>query len=138
MLERAIQSHLLNIFNSSWSPRLDDQQKVRYLHRDKAFDSFTDNTVKLSLYLQKLHTISRTFLKCQADITKVKFVQRRWVTAERSCPCKQLACPAIGGGSEVTFNPLVPGCVTEGFLVLTSPGKIKHLYFTLIFDNINP
>ncbi|KAG8256274.1 hypothetical protein J6590_072179 [Homalodisca vitripennis] len=31
-----------------------------------------------------------------------------WVTAERSRPCKQPACPAIGGGSEVTFKPLVP------------------------------
>ncbi|KAG8309705.1 hypothetical protein J6590_078500 [Homalodisca vitripennis] len=29
------------------------------------------------------------------------------VTAERSCPCKQPACPAIGGRSEVTFNPLI-------------------------------
>ncbi|KAG8302651.1 hypothetical protein J6590_028569 [Homalodisca vitripennis] len=28
------------------------------------------------------------------------------VTAERSCPCKRPACPAIGGGSEVTFKPL--------------------------------
>ncbi|KAG8242546.1 hypothetical protein J6590_063117 [Homalodisca vitripennis] len=25
------------------------------------------------------------------------------VTAERSCPCKRPACPAIGGGSEVTY-----------------------------------
>ncbi|KAG8331129.1 hypothetical protein J6590_047547 [Homalodisca vitripennis] len=31
-----------------------------------------------------------------------------WVTAERSCPCKQSACPAIGGGMEITYNPLVP------------------------------
>ncbi|KAG8308733.1 hypothetical protein J6590_102766, partial [Homalodisca vitripennis] len=31
-----------------------------------------------------------------------------WVTSERSCPCKQPACPVIGGGSEVTFKPLVP------------------------------
>ncbi|KAG8261293.1 hypothetical protein J6590_076826 [Homalodisca vitripennis] len=35
-------------------------------------------------------------------------LNRITVTAERSCPCKQLACPAIGGGSEVTFKPLVP------------------------------
>ncbi|KAG8262659.1 39S ribosomal protein L37, mitochondrial [Homalodisca vitripennis] len=33
------------------------------------------------------------------------------VTAERSCPCKRPACPAIGGGSEVTFKPLVPRCI---------------------------
>ncbi|KAG8267477.1 SUMO1 sentrin specific peptidase 8 [Homalodisca vitripennis] len=45
------------------------------------------------------------------------------VTAERSCPCKRPACPAIGVGSEVTFKPLVPTLsVREGFLALTSPG----------------
>ncbi|KAG8296205.1 Transmembrane channel-like protein 5 [Homalodisca vitripennis] len=44
------------------------------------------------------------------------------VTAERSCPCKRPACPAIGGGSEVTFKPLVPRLsVREVFLALTSP-----------------
>ncbi|KAG8270042.1 hypothetical protein J6590_093868 [Homalodisca vitripennis] len=44
------------------------------------------------------------------------------VTAERSYPCKRPACPAIGGGSEVTFKPLVPRLsVREGFLALTSP-----------------
>ncbi|KAG8309461.1 hypothetical protein J6590_085312 [Homalodisca vitripennis] len=31
-----------------------------------------------------------------------------WVTAERSCPCKQSDCRVIGGGLEVTFKPLVP------------------------------
>ncbi|KAG8331134.1 hypothetical protein J6590_047552 [Homalodisca vitripennis] len=31
-----------------------------------------------------------------------------WLTVERSCPCKQPAWPAVGGGgSEVTFKPLV-------------------------------
>ncbi|KAG8275729.1 hypothetical protein J6590_080722 [Homalodisca vitripennis] len=46
------------------------------------------------------------------------------VTAERSCPCKRPACPAIGGGSEVTFKPLVPRLsVREGFLALTSPAR---------------
>ncbi|KAG8336441.1 hypothetical protein J6590_044214 [Homalodisca vitripennis] len=29
-----------------------------------------------------------------------------WVTAERLCLCKQLACPAVGSGSKVTFKPL--------------------------------
>ncbi|KAG8319657.1 hypothetical protein J6590_086872 [Homalodisca vitripennis] len=49
-----------------------------------------------------------------------------WVTAERSCPCKQPACQTIGGGSEVTFKPLVPRLsVREGFLALTSPGKTR-------------
>ncbi|KAG8331427.1 hypothetical protein J6590_042195 [Homalodisca vitripennis] len=48
-----------------------------------------------------------------------------WVTAERSCPCKQFACPDIGGGSEVTFKPLVPRLsVREGFLAPTSPGEL--------------
>ncbi|KAG8284228.1 hypothetical protein J6590_107607, partial [Homalodisca vitripennis] len=31
-----------------------------------------------------------------------------WVTAERSCPCKQPACPAIGGGSEATLSRWSP------------------------------
>ncbi|KAG8274081.1 hypothetical protein J6590_008211 [Homalodisca vitripennis] len=45
-----------------------------------------------------------------------------WVTAERSCPCKQPACPAIGGGSEVTFKPLVLMLsIREDFLALTLP-----------------
>ncbi|KAG8262623.1 hypothetical protein J6590_050119 [Homalodisca vitripennis] len=35
-----------------------------------------------------------------------------WVTAERSCPCKQPACPAIGGGSEVTFKHWSPALMT--------------------------
>ncbi|KAG8270273.1 hypothetical protein J6590_088791 [Homalodisca vitripennis] len=50
-----------------------------------------------------------------------------WVTAERSCPCKQLACPTIGGGSEVTFKPWVPSrlSVRKGFLALTSPGQTQ-------------
>ncbi|KAG8323316.1 hypothetical protein J6590_006323 [Homalodisca vitripennis] len=33
------------------------------------------------------------------------------VAAERSCPCKQPACPAISGGSEVTFKPTSQNCV---------------------------
>ncbi|KAG8266145.1 hypothetical protein J6590_078193 [Homalodisca vitripennis] len=40
-------------------------------------------------------------------------LRRAWlrigfVTAERSIPCKQPACPTIDCGSEVTFKPLVP------------------------------
>ncbi|KAG8262698.1 hypothetical protein J6590_049246 [Homalodisca vitripennis] len=31
-----------------------------------------------------------------------------WVTAERSFPCKQPACPAVGGGSEVISKLLFP------------------------------
>ncbi|KAG8262484.1 hypothetical protein J6590_052129 [Homalodisca vitripennis] len=51
--------------------------------------------------------------------------QIKQLTAERSCPHKP-ACPAIGGGSEVTFKPLVRRLsVREGFLALTSPGKIR-------------
>ncbi|KAG8319862.1 hypothetical protein J6590_082672 [Homalodisca vitripennis] len=42
--------------------------------------------------------------------------------AERSCPCKQPACPAVGGGPDVTFKPLVPRLsVRESLLALTSP-----------------
>ncbi|KAG8302043.1 hypothetical protein J6590_038781 [Homalodisca vitripennis] len=35
------------------------------------------------------------------------------VPAERSCLCKQPACPAVGGGSAVTFRPLVPRLSVE-------------------------
>ncbi|KAG8268401.1 hypothetical protein J6590_027563 [Homalodisca vitripennis] len=43
-------------------------------------------------------------------------------SSNRSCSCKQPACPAGGGGSEVTFKPLVLRLsVREDFLVLTSP-----------------
>ncbi|KAG8286315.1 hypothetical protein J6590_062818 [Homalodisca vitripennis] len=55
--------------------------------------------------------------------------------AERSCPYKQLACPAIGGGSEVTFKPFVPRLsVREGFLALTSTdgNKIKLIWSSFI------
>ncbi|KAG8280609.1 hypothetical protein J6590_077602 [Homalodisca vitripennis] len=42
-----------------------------------------------------------------------------WVTAERSCPCKQPFCPTIVGVSEVTFKPLVPrSSLREGFFAL--------------------
>ncbi|KAG8274032.1 hypothetical protein J6590_008159 [Homalodisca vitripennis] len=49
-----------------------------------------------------------------------------WVTAKRVCLCKQPTCPAIGGGLEVTFKPLVPKLsVTEGFLALNAPDFTK-------------
>ncbi|KAG8279936.1 hypothetical protein J6590_093764 [Homalodisca vitripennis] len=56
------------------------------------------------------------------------------VTAERSCPYKRSACPAIGGGSEVTFKPLVPRLsVREGFLALTSP--VTPLFHATNFED---
>ncbi|KAG8326548.1 hypothetical protein J6590_038426 [Homalodisca vitripennis] len=58
-----------------------------------------------------------------------------WVTAERCRPCKLPASPAVGGRSEVTFKPLAPRLsVRESFLALTSPDKIRNLYFTLVCD----
>ncbi|KAG8242228.1 hypothetical protein J6590_070062 [Homalodisca vitripennis] len=57
------------------------------------------------------------------------------VTPERSCPCKQPACPAVGGGSEVIFKLLVPRLsVREGFLALTSPGIIRLLFLLFTFN----
>ncbi|KAG8245052.1 hypothetical protein J6590_009128 [Homalodisca vitripennis] len=45
---------------------------------------------------------------------------------ERGC-CLQPVCPAIGGGSKVTFTPLVPRLsVREDFLALTSPVKLAR------------
>ncbi|KAG8244605.1 hypothetical protein J6590_019861 [Homalodisca vitripennis] len=52
--------------------------------------------------------------KCTGYNGYRKIKQRRawlllgWVNVERSCPCKQPACSAIGGGAEVTFKSLVP------------------------------
>ncbi|KAG8330121.1 hypothetical protein J6590_070610 [Homalodisca vitripennis] len=61
---------------------------------------------------------------CYLQVNRIK--QRQtwlllgWVTAERSCPCKQSAFPADGDGSEVTFKQLVPRfSAREGFLTLT-------------------
>ncbi|KAG8318283.1 hypothetical protein J6590_006597 [Homalodisca vitripennis] len=57
-------------------------------------------------------TVSEISVRWLSQDNRIK--QRRvwlllgWVTAERSCPCKRPACPAISGGSEVTFKPLVP------------------------------
>ncbi|KAG8315319.1 hypothetical protein J6590_073373 [Homalodisca vitripennis] len=71
-------------------------------------------------------------MEMSARITLCGIKQRRawlllgWVAAERSCPCNQPTCPAIGGGSEVTFKPLVPRLrVRESFLALTSTGRFK-------------
>ncbi|KAG8329288.1 hypothetical protein J6590_089990 [Homalodisca vitripennis] len=65
--------------------------------------------------------ISRTLISRTMRIFRA-WLLLGWVTAERSCPCKQPACLTIGGDSEVTFKPLVPRLsVIEGFLALTSP-----------------
>ncbi|KAG8288863.1 hypothetical protein J6590_010982 [Homalodisca vitripennis] len=45
------------------------------------------------------------------------------VTAERSCPCKRSACPAIGGGSQVIFKALVPRLSVKMCLLYFSSGK---------------
>ncbi|KAG8289555.1 hypothetical protein J6590_102167, partial [Homalodisca vitripennis] len=49
-----------------------------------------------------------------------------WVTAEQPCPCKQPACPAIDGGSEVTFKPLVPRLST----------RLRHMLYWCNKENI--
>ncbi|KAG8310707.1 hypothetical protein J6590_058860 [Homalodisca vitripennis] len=55
------------------------------------------------------------------------------VTAERSCPCKRPACPAIGGGSGSAFKPLVPRLsVREELLSLTSPVYLKFTFLFLV------
>ncbi|KAG8277871.1 hypothetical protein J6590_033404 [Homalodisca vitripennis] len=57
-----------------------------------------------------------------------------WVTTERSCPCKQPVCPAAGGGSEVTFNPLVP---SKNYLNrLLSPGQ-PHLNHPMMDQSLS-
>ncbi|KAG8335086.1 hypothetical protein J6590_077163 [Homalodisca vitripennis] len=55
-------------------------------------------------------------------ITESSNVERGCCLDGRFCPCKQPTCPAVGGGSEITFKPLVPRLnVRVGFLALTSP-----------------
>ncbi|KAG8315961.1 hypothetical protein J6590_061385 [Homalodisca vitripennis] len=62
----------------------------------------------LDLVSEKRRTYASTVEGTSRD-NRIK-QRRAWlllgcVTAERSCPCKQPSCPAIGGGSE---KPLVP------------------------------
>ncbi|KAG8246763.1 hypothetical protein J6590_077381 [Homalodisca vitripennis] len=73
--------------------------------------SFTGNTLKGNPRVQRLSQDNR-------------IKQRRawlllgWVTPERSCPCKQRACPAVGGGSKVIFMPFntqVTGFLSSNF-----------------------
>ncbi|KAG8269873.1 hypothetical protein J6590_097942, partial [Homalodisca vitripennis] len=73
---------------------------------------------------QAVQNLSRVLRLSQNNQIKQRraWLLLAWVTAERSCTCKQPAFPAIGGGSEVTFKPLVPRLsVREGFLALPSP-----------------
>ncbi|KAG8259162.1 hypothetical protein J6590_017341 [Homalodisca vitripennis] len=51
-----------------------------------------------------------------------------WMTAERSCPCKQFACPACGGGSEVIFKLLVLSLCQRGFLRPNCAWKNKTFF----------
>ncbi|KAG8324195.1 hypothetical protein J6590_098120, partial [Homalodisca vitripennis] len=65
---------------------------------------------ELRLEVCKRDVVDREPWKLQTENNQIK-QRRAWlllgqVTAERSCPCKRPACPAIGGGSEVTFKPL--------------------------------
>ncbi|KAG8265749.1 hypothetical protein J6590_087971 [Homalodisca vitripennis] len=95
-------------------------------------------SIARSLYLKVRKSVPKSWVRRLSQDNQIK-QRRAWlqlgqVTAERSCPCKRPACPGIGGGSEVSFKPLVPRLsVREGFLPLTSPGKLRHslLYFTL-------
>ncbi|KAG8314172.1 hypothetical protein J6590_098532 [Homalodisca vitripennis] len=54
---------------------------------------------------------------------------------EGFCAYKQPAFPAVGGGSEVNSKTLISKLsVTEGFVALTSSGKIRHplLFYVLL------
>ncbi|KAG8304285.1 hypothetical protein J6590_097445 [Homalodisca vitripennis] len=104
-------------------------------HQMNSFSSFSHQ--RQLRYKIKCNLGDEVFLLSHQRVPKLsqdnRIKQRRarlllvWVTAERSCLIKQLACPAIGGGSEVIFKPLVPRLsVREGFLALTSPGIIRH------------
>ncbi|KAG8255260.1 hypothetical protein J6590_096808 [Homalodisca vitripennis] len=53
-----------------------------------------------------------------------------WVTAKQSCPCKQPACLGVGGGSKVTFKPLVPSNwnTRRGASLLSIPVHRSSIY----------
>ncbi|KAG8290923.1 hypothetical protein J6590_073149 [Homalodisca vitripennis] len=74
----------------------------------------------------------QTFTLFQVSKAKTIKQRRTWlllgsVTAQQDCPCKQSPCLAIGGGSEVTFNTLVPWLgVRNRFLAISSLGKIRY------------
>ncbi|KAG8305303.1 Serine palmitoyltransferase 1 [Homalodisca vitripennis] len=61
------------------------------------------------LALKPHHTNKQSLINDVVESYQVKqhraWLLLGWVTTERSCPCKQSACPAIGG-TEVTFKPL--------------------------------
>ncbi|KAG8304894.1 hypothetical protein J6590_083338 [Homalodisca vitripennis] len=91
------------------------------------------------------HLSSDASIERQAGYNRYRRIKQRrawlrfrWMTAERSCPCKQPSCPAIGGGSEVTFKPLVPKLsVREGVLALASPGlQFDSNYLRSLGSNI--
>ncbi|KAG8252720.1 hypothetical protein J6590_051169 [Homalodisca vitripennis] len=112
-------------------------KKSRYLTTTLVI---TTQQLKEQLSVRRADVIAIALLALDSADWNNRIKQRRawlllgWVTAERSCPCNQPACPAIGGGLEVTFKPLVTSLsAREGVLALTSPGKIRLLYFTLLF-----
>ncbi|KAG8275830.1 hypothetical protein J6590_078170, partial [Homalodisca vitripennis] len=103
------------------------EYKFQPIGREQTLKPLTDE-----LWFQRTYVIKCSNLSARKRVRRLsqdnQIKQRRawlllgWLTAERSCPCKRPACPAIGGGSEVTFKPLVPRLsVREGFLALTSP-----------------
>ncbi|KAG8246698.1 hypothetical protein J6590_078636, partial [Homalodisca vitripennis] len=57
-----------------------------------------------------------------------------WVTADRSCPCKRIVCPAIGGGSEVTSTPLVRSSWIESD---TLPLQVMFAYSRTTRENVS-
>ncbi|KAG8243923.1 hypothetical protein J6590_035541 [Homalodisca vitripennis] len=58
------------------------------------------------------------------------------VTAERSCPYKRPACPAIGGGSEVTFKPLVPRVLIK--LPLKNDNQLFEIFNVIVYPVYDP
>ncbi|KAG8292769.1 hypothetical protein J6590_031748 [Homalodisca vitripennis] len=82
------------------------------------FCSCTQNTVfigqdysghfDVSAFLNSVQWLSTVLVRDNRIKQRRAWLLLGWVTAERSCPCKQPACLTNDGGSEVTFKPLVP------------------------------
>ncbi|KAG8271518.1 hypothetical protein J6590_060438, partial [Homalodisca vitripennis] len=73
-------------------------------------------------FIRPLHSLTNDFSSWVRRLSQDNQIKQRraclllgQVTAERSCPCKRPACPAIGGGSEVTFKPL------DSFRIIDNP-----------------
>ncbi|KAG8325542.1 hypothetical protein J6590_065994 [Homalodisca vitripennis] len=102
--------HCVYVMKVEYGPSVStDTALIQFPNVMNAIDKFVIIDLSISVLLQ---------LRVQRLSQATSGVVAAWrVTAERSCPCKQPAYPAIGGGSEGTFKSLVPRLIVrDGFL----------------------